>query len=389
MKKFNIHIVILLPLLIVLALWLVRTDSVKNEFVIREAADSLVTVTISFVGDLMCHSTQFHYAMLNKDSFDFNPVFREVKEYLSSADLTIGNLETVIAGKKSGYSGYPFFNTPDEYIEALKEAGFDFLVTSNNHSLDRGEHGVLRTIEQIKLNGLLNTGTYISQISRDETESITAAGIDISVLAYTYGTNGIPIPEGKSYLVNLIDHNLIEKDITNARNNNPDLVIVYYHFGDEYSRQPNQYQKDVVKKTIELGADIIIGSHPHVLQPAEYFSTNGAKLNKGFSAYSLGNFISNQRWRYSDAGVILNIQITKNIFTDSIYISNVNYLPTWVFRGETDNRKEFIILPAEKYDDSTYTFLTNSDRQKMKQAFEDTKSIINSKPHNIHLLEAD
>lgn len=359
------------------------TQAETNSFV----EDSLVSVTISFVGDLMCHSPQYNYARVNKDSFDFRPVFREVRKYFQFSDFTIGNLETVTGGRIVGYSGYPFFNTPDEYIYSLKDAGFDLLITANNHSMDKGEQGVLRTIEQIKLNGLHYAGTASDQTDRDSLKIFNINGIQISVLSYTFGTNNIPKPRGKDYLVNIIDYDLIRNDINSARKLNPDIIVIYYHFGDEYKRFPNQHQKDVIDSTVKFGADIIIGSHPHVIQHTDFFTSSGANLNKGFIAYSLGNFISNQRWRFSDAGVILNIRLTKNRYSESIFISEVTYLPTWVFKGRTENGNEYIILPSERYDDSTYYFLSDNDRQLMKEAFEDTKDILTRYNSEIRLQE--
>ena len=349
--------------------------------------DSLITVTISFIGDLMCHSTQYNYARVENDSFDFRPVYKEVKDYLLSSDLMVGNLETVTAGKKAGYSGYPFFNTPDDYIAALYHSGFDLLTTANNHSLDQGEKGVQRTIEQLMLNNLNYVGTFSSQRDRDSIRVFDLNGITVAVLSYTYGTNGIPKPKGKDYIVNLIEHDLINRDISSARKTGCDIVIVSYHFGEEYKRFPNQYQIEVINQTIKSGADIIIGSHPHVIQPVDFYKTQNAKLDSGFIAYSLGNFISNQRWRYSDAGVILNIELTKNLSTDSIFISGVNYLPTWVFRGNTDLGKEFIILPSQRYDDTTYYFLSKEERKLMKQALDDTGSILTEYTDRIKLNE--
>ena len=149
-------------------------------------ADSIRTVTISFVGDLMCHSPQLKFAQVSQDSFDFKPVFREVKKYLTEADLTIGNLETTISGKENRYSGYPLFNSPGEYLEALKDAGFDILLTANNHSLDRGKKGVIRTIEMIKNNGMESIGSYHSQQDRDSIRVFDINGIKIAILSYTY-----------------------------------------------------------------------------------------------------------------------------------------------------------------------------------------------------------
>jgi len=347
--------------------------------------DSISTATITIVGDLMCHSVQINYAYVEEDSFDFNGVFSEVKEHLSSADFTIGNLETVLAGKEKSYSGYPFFNAPDDFLKAIYEAGFDLLVTANNHSIDQGIVGVDRTIEKMDELGLDHTGTYLSQNDRDSIRIYNINGIHLAVIAYSYGTNGVLIPSSKNYIINLIDFNLIEEDIKKAKNEGAEIVLVFYHFGEEYEREPNIYQRDVINRTIKAGADIIIGSHPHVVQPVTYFKTNGGSLDTGFVAYSLGNFISNQRWRYSDAGVILNISISKDLKRDSVYLSDVSYIPTWVFKGNTEKGNEYIILHStSSFYDSSYSFLTNDDNQMMRQAFEDTKYIISKYNNRIN-----
>lgn len=346
----------------------------KSEVTIWE--DSVLTATLCFVGDLMCHSTQFNYAKVGTDTFDFTGVYKEVKQYLSAADLTVGNLETVIAGKNKGYNGYPYFNAPDDYVYALKDAGFDLLITANNHALDQGWDGVKRTIEVINEYKIHRTGTFLSQEDRDSVRIFQMNSIKVVILAYSENTNGLPIPEGKDFIINLIDEELIKRDIDKAKKKNVDVIVVHLHYGPEYNSEPSDYQKEIVRKIIELGADIIIGGHPHVIQPVDFFITNNTKLDSGFVAYSMGNFISNQRWRYSDAGIILNIAISKNIFTDSIYIHLVSYLPTWVFRGQTDLGREYIILPAHNSDDSTYFYLTDQDKELLKEAFSDTREIV-------------
>jgi poly-gamma-glutamate capsule biosynthesis protein CapA/YwtB (metallophosphatase superfamily) len=352
-----------------------------------EKKDTLITAAINVVGDLMCHSTQFNYAHVKDDSFDFNGVFSEVKQYLNDADFTIGNFETVLAGKKKGYSGYPYFNAPDDFLLAIKEAGFDLLVNANNHSIDKGAKGVERTIKKMDELGINHTGSYLSQNDRDSIRIFNINGIHLAILAYSYSTNGVPIPKGKQYIINLIDYDLIEKDIAKARNKRVDIVLVYFHFGEEYQRVPNSFQKEVINHTINAGADIIIGSHPHVVQPVDYFKTNNANLDTGFVAYSLGNFISNQRWKYSDAGVIVKINVSKNILSDSVYLSGISYLPTWVFKGKTKKGREYIILPSSKsYDDSLHSYLSKSDKEKMQRAFEDTKYIITKFNSNTDLI---
>jgi poly-gamma-glutamate synthesis protein (capsule biosynthesis protein) len=349
--------------------------------------DSSVRISISVVGDLMCHAPQFEYSRVGKDSFDFKPVYRNVKKYLESSDFTFGNLETVTAGKENGgYTGYPFFNTPASYITALKDVGFDLLVTANNHSLDRSEKGILKTISEIDSRNLNYVGTYSSQRDRDSIRIFDVKGIRIAILAYSYGTNDNPIPKGKNYLINLIEYELIEKDIQSARKDGAELVLVHFHFGEEYQREPVQFQKDVVNKTIELGADIIIGGHPHVLQPVNFYKTNNAKLDSGFVAYSMGNFFSNQQNRYKDAGMILTLNIKKDFVKNIFEISGVNYLSTWVFKGNTTIGKEYVIMPSTNISDTTIS-LSNSEKEKMNQSFDDTRFIINKYTKNSKLRE--
>ena len=368
-KKF-----LLLPFVILILIVTVKSKSIFNHNEKKIEKDSLVTISISAVGDLMCHSPQFDYARVTADSFNFNPEFDSIKPYLKKTDFLFGNLETVTAGKSFKYSGYPAFNSPDDFIRAIKASSFTMLITSNNHALDRGANGALRTISVIKNSGLDYDGTFTSESDRDSIRIFDLKGIKVAFLAYTYGVNGNYIPKGKSYLINLIDTTLIKEDIISARKIGADIVLVYFHFGTQYKRTPDEFQKQIVDKTIQYGADIIIGSHPHVIEPAEFFKTNNAKLDTGFVAYSLGNFVSNQRWRYADAGMILKIFLSKNIRTDSIFINKVTYLPTWVFKGKINNKDEFNILPAqEAFEQSCPSFLSDEDKRKMEQAFDDTR----------------
>lgn len=348
-----------------------------NKHAIEEIkSDSTVCVTITAVGDLMCHSDEYKYAHIEADSFNFVPFFSEVQHHFNKSDFLLGNLETVAAGKERGYSGYPFFNSPDDFVESLSKIGFDLLWTSNNHSLDQGEKGILRTLDVIRNNNINYVGTFISEKDRDSIRLFDIKGLKLVVLAYSYGTNGNPIPAGKNYLINLIDTSLIKKDINSAKEYKPDLILVYFHFGEEYQREPNEYQKYIANFTFSCGADIIIGSHPHVLQGYNFFTSNKSNLDSGFVAYSLGNFISNQQWRYSDAGVILNLFIEKRLISNEIKIRS-QFIPTWVFKGEIDGKKQYRILESENsLDESIYTFLNNQQRKKMKEADVDSRLVL-------------
>lgn len=352
----------------------------------QAAADTTGTLRIAVVGDLMCHSPQFKYAMVAKDSFDFNPVYRYIKNFIEDADFTFGNLETVIGEKGSIYSGYPRFNSPVEYVSAIAQNGFDFVCFANNHTLDQGENGIVSTIETLKQNKIGYTGAFLSQSDRDSIRIIKLNGIKLALLAYSYGTNGSIIPKGKNYLINLIDFDLIQNDILKARASGAEVVLVNFHFGNEYQRFPSEYQKEVVKKTIEFGADLITASHPHVIQPIEFFKTNNATLDTGVVAYSLGNFISNQKKRFTDAGVILYFNLIKDINTNQIKLFSVEYLPTWVFKGKTEKGNEFLILPiSNEINFQELPFLSESDIQKIKQAKSDTNEIIKFYTQNANL----
>lgn len=341
--------------------------------------DSIVSVRIAAVGDLMCHAPQFTNAKVSADSFNFRPCFAEIQQVLQDADFTIGNLETVLGGAAIGYKGYPNFNTPDDYLDALQLAGFDFLVTSNNHSLDQGEKGVLRTLDKLDEYKIPHTGTHRSQRDRDSVRVVDIQGLRIGIVNFTYGMNGYQCPVGKEYLVNVIDTTLIEKDIAAAKALKPDLVLAFFHWGNEYEHEPNAYQKAAAGVAIQAGADLIIGSHPHVLQPVELFKTVGGRLDSGMVAWSLGNFFSNQVNRYTDAGVVLQFELKKNIRSGAVQLGAIRYVPTWVYRGLNPVKKLHVILPAELAlgDTLPHAYLTKESHTKMKQAWEDTDIYLN------------
>lgn len=345
--------------------------------------DSISVVNFSVVGDLMCSSVQYGYAETDS-GYDFSANYKYITPFLNKVDFTIGNLETTLAGEKVGFSGYPLFNTPDEYLDAVKNAGFDFLVTSNNHSLDKWEKGLKRTINKIKEAGLGHTGTFRSQSERDSLVINEINGITFTILAYSYGTNGIPVPEGKGYLVNLIAYPPIKADIKKAKEADVDLIIVYYHFGEEYNRKPSYLQENLVKETIGFGADIILGSHPHVPQPIEFFKTEGANIDSGFVAYSLGNFISNQRWRHSDGGPILNFSIVKDRFRDSLYVNEISVVPTWVFKGKINEDNKYMILPSDSVlSENQYDFMTKKDREWYTRSYLDLIEVMSNRSSRI------
>ena len=346
--------------------------------------DSVQTVSFSVVGDLMVHSTQFNYARIDSSHFDFNPVFKFIKPYLSNSDFTFGNLETVIGGKEIGWKGYPKFNTPEEFVVALKNAGFDLLFTANNHALDQGEEGVKRTIEAIKKYGMTSAGTY--RKGTNNYKILQKGLLKIAVAAFSYGTNGFYLPDTALYLINRIRRKEVRNTLKLIRQNeNPDLIIVYFHFGDEYKSNPSDFQLDYVNYAFRYGADVVIGSHPHVIQPIAWWK-NRENLTGRFVAYSLGNFISNQTWRYSDCGMILNFSFSKNIKSGLAKINHINFLPTWVYKGMDEKGQfSYFILPTPIILEGKTipSFLSDDDIRRMKESLEDTEQKVNEMGANI------
>lgn len=342
--------------------------------------DSIVTVTISFVGDLMCHSPMFNAARQDDGSYDFNPLFSEVKPILEASDYAIGNLETTFAGASKGFAGYPAFNTPDSYAQAIKNAGFDMVGTSNNHSMDTGEEGLLRTLDQLDAAGLAHTGTYRTQHDRDSVRIVNLKGLKIGILNYTYGTNGAYPSADHKYMLNVADSALVTQDAALARKQGAELVVVFYHWGIEYHPEPVSKQDSMFQYTRDAGADLIIGSHPHVVGPVEPYKTKQAKLDSGLVAWTMGNFVSNQSSHYTDAGLILNIELTKNVTKDSCWISKASYVPTWVYRAYNPANKNYQALPSQWSDrDSLPDFISADLKSKMATSFSETKAIVNKR----------
>lgn len=337
------------------------------------------------VGDIMMHGSQIKsgYNPQTK-TYNYNHFFTEVQPILSAGDWVVGNLETTLAGEAAKYTGYPLFNAPDTLADAIKQAGFNILTTANNHSLDRKEAGVLKTLENVRQRGLEPVGTDSSAEEAQEILVVEKNDISMAFLAYTYGTNGIPIPKGKDYLVALIDQDKIIADINQAEQLGFDIITVALHFGSEYQRQPNQQQKQLVKSLVEAGADIILGSHPHVVQPYEIFeSEEMGEVRKAVAIYSMGNFVSNQRGNYKDLGVIFTVKLTKHFPDETVEITSVNGIPTWVHRYWENNQYQFRILPIEAtLKAKNDPLLTASQYQKLAQDLEKMKT-------HIHFLNQD
>ncbi|MEN8158270.1 MAG: CapA family protein, partial [Bacteroidota bacterium] len=370
-----------------------------------------------FMGDIMGHDTQIASALATGDSgYDYQPCFQYLEPYLTDADLVIGNLEVTLAGPP--FKGYPQFSSPDELADALKEAGFDILVTANNHAFDRRVAGLERTLDQLDRRGILHTGTFTGPDKRSLHYPLVVEkhGIRIALLNYTYGTNGLKVTP--PVIVNRIDTALMHRDLVKAASAEPDFILVTMHWGNEYQRTESDQQRALASFLFEHGTDVIIGSHPHVVQPIR------GEGKGNLVAYSMGNLISNQRTRYRDGGIAFELELVKRVSGDrglrpvtgdssyssdrgdrgdssdrgvtgfavtgtsagdmsdrgdreveTVEISSFGYLPLWVYKPVTKKGTLFTLVPASA-DSASVPGLRMSDeeRRKMSQFLEDTRN---------------
>ncbi len=265
-----------------------------------------------FVGDIMGHGPQIESAAIEANKlYDYSPCFQFIKPLLEQADLAIGNLELTLPGKPP-YTGYPTFKSPDELPLALRAAGFDLLVTANNHSNDGGLIGVQNTIKTLEKNGFYQTGTFIDSSHRAALYPLIVykGNFKLAFLNYTYGTNGIP--NHKPSVVNLIDEKAIKADIDAAKAHKPDAIITVVHWGDEYQLAENERQRALAQKMLTWGSTMVIGAHPHVVQPIKNYPLQEAGATRnGLVVYSMGNFISAQTKTYTDIGLMVEIELEK------------------------------------------------------------------------------
>lgn len=302
------------------------------------------------VGDILMHTALTHSGYNpQKKTYTFDGFFKEVKDIISTGDWAIANMETTLAGSELGYEGYPLFNAPAQIVDAAKKVGFNIFITANNHAMDKGEKGVINTINNVRARGVPSVGTATSAKEAEKILLINRNNISMAIMAYTFGTNGISIPQGKNYLVSLINQQKIVKNIAKARKLGADVVTIYLHFGEEYQRQPNTEQKQLVEALLKSGADIILGDHPHVVQPYQIFKLKGkdGKPRTGVVIYSLGNFISYQLGHYKDLGVIFAVNIRKHFPEKKIEITKVEAIPTWTHNYKLNNKLNFRVLPIE------------------------------------------
>ena len=356
------------------------------------------TATVISTGDIMVHSTQLTGAKTSSGDYDFSDFFKETASYFKAADLAVANLEVTFGGTESGkFSGYPAFNTPDSLADAIKDSGLNFLITSNNHSYDTGLFGLKRTAQVLKQRGIEFTGTR--ETEQDPAFVIKEINnIKIGIANFTYETSGQT--EGRKYLNGAIiakeANNLINSfsyehiddfyataadTISDMKSGGADYILFYMHWGNEYRTSPDTWQKTIAQKLSNLGVNMIIGSHPHVIQPVELIRSEDGESTT-VCLYSTGNCVSNQRQEIMDScptghtedGMLFEFTLKKG--KDGTVLSGLNLIPTWVNKYKGGSGYLYTIYPLESADDGTAKYsLDSTAANKAAKSYERTKTM--------------
>ena len=311
------------------------------------------TATILSTGDLLMHGGLINAARQSDGTYDFSYIFPYLTEYVTAADFAVANLETTLAGTAKPYQGNPMFNCPDDLVDAAKAAGFDMLLTASNHSYDSQQAGFERTIRTVREKGLQNLGTMLSA---DEPKYVVQNinGINIGMICYTYedstgpgnppALNYNPMQAGGYDLINCFRHsdpsslyNHLETQMELMKADGAEAIVVYLHWGQEYKLEANASQKEIAQKLCDMGVDVIIGGHPHVVEPIELLESTVDPNHRTVCLYSMGNAVSNQRLgllksistAHTEDGVLFSITFSK--YSDgTVYLEDVELIPTWV-----------------------------------------------------------
>lgn len=317
----------------------VQLHMIRDNSLSTKVFDYEKNATIAAIGDILIHS-QIYRDAYNGTDYDFNPVFSTIKPYLEKPDFLIANQESLPAGEEFGLSGYPLFNSPSDIVEALQNAGVDAISNANNHTLDQGIKALKHSIAYYEKIGMPYSGAFKSVKDQKTIRTFVVKDISFALLSYTYGTNGIPVPQGNEYAVNLLNPSLMIDEIQRAKQLGVDLIVLSLHWGDEYQRYPSDEQKKLAKILAEAGADIIFGHHSHVVQPIEKLTLPNGR--EAVIVYSLGNFLSAQKHNYKDIGGIVTVEVQKK--GTVISYPSITFEPTFVTEK---NYRNYQILPLQ------------------------------------------
>ncbi len=331
-------------------------------------------VSFLFVGDAMQHQSQIDAAK-TEGGYDYSNYFKNIEDKVNEADVAVVNLEVALGGKP--YNGYPMFSAPDEYAVALKDAGFDIFLLANNHCLDRRKKGLERTIQVLDSLKIKHTGTFVDETKRELYYPLMMIknGIRIAMLNYTYGTNGVKVQSPN--IVNYIDRQQIKADIDMAKRMKADIIIANMHWGDEYLLKENKTQRDLADFLLQNGVRLIIGNHPHVVQPIDV-KTEGGDV-QSVTVYSLGNFISGMKKIDCVGGSMLRIDISKEE-DQSVKIEDIECSLLWTKKTIKNGvYQSFELISVDDfYNEEGKEHLGTVQYEQMKLFAKNAKKAINS-----------
>ncbi len=374
----------------------------KKTTVKADANKVVATATVLNTGDIMVHSTQLTGAK-NGNGYDFSDFFKAVSPYFKEADFSVANLEVTFGSEQSGvYSGYPAFNTPDVLADNIKDSGLKFLITANNHCYDTGLFGLKRTLEVLDSKKIPYTGTRKSESEKNYAVN-NVNNIKIGMANFTYENTNSSTPAGRkslngniiaseaNALVNSFSYNDLDKFYNNAQNiiknmkkDGAEAVVFYMHWGEEYQLSQNTWQKTIAQKLCNMGVDVIIGGHPHVIQPMEMLHSEDSQ-NTTLCIYSLGNAVSNQRQEimhpecttgHTEDGLLFSYTFKK--FGDgTVSLADVKFIPTWVDKYKAGNGYHYTIYPLENENSGTEKYgLTGASATKSKASYNRTLALL-------------
>lgn len=361
-KKYVIVALLALALASILIVFTLKEKKVETKepkkVLEKEEKEEIKTSKLSLVmvGDALLHSSVYNDAYKN-GVYDFSSQLEYIKPIIQKYDLAFYNQESILGGTSIGLSDYPTFNSPQEFGDAMVDAGFNLVSLANNHTLDRGEKAVLNSCEYWKTKDVLTAGSYTSFEEANEIKIKEKNGIKYTLLSYTYGTNGIPVPSGKEYLVNLYSDEKAKEDIEKVKDK-VDIILVSMHWGTEYQTEPTEEQKRQANYLSSLGVDIIIGTHPHIIEPITY-------INDTLVIYSLGNFISAQSTN-NDYNTMVELMTSVDIIKEekdgevTIKLDNLNNELLYNYYHKGSRWTNFKVIPFSQMNTSY-----NSDYQRL------------------------
>ena len=366
-------------LLCVLLPWTAWAETLQPDPTL-EPLTALRSARIRAAGDLMVHKKQLEIAKQPDGSYDFHPQYALISDALANADYTIANLETTIGQYENRpYSGFPMFNTPESLLDAVKDAGVDFLTLANNHMLDRYFEGMVKTVDSVEAWGFDFGGANRTAEEKGRLNIVEVNGIRIGFLCYTEMTNGMEKWSNaavKEYGVNYLRKADLPGEVAALREAGADVVIAIPHWGVEYERRPQSYIVNWGRKMVAAGVDVVLGSHPHMVQPVEFVEvqTDAGETRRGLVAWSLGNFIDNMTKRYTDSGILLEFTIQEQQ-DGGFGIENVGVVPIYCWKQDRNiqaiSSLKYLDEPPEDMARGTYQRMQDSYRELVKLLGED------------------